>query len=217
DQTNAVLPNVAVTLTNKANQAKYEVRSDRTGHFEFVGLPDGEYALAAEEPGFAPFKDPVTIAGRDVERTIQFQLGSLTETIRVISGPSPWTPASPDRRAEYREHAQKQRQEILEHCAASGGSGAIGGNIKQPTKIVDVKPKYPEGLSAAKIGGTIVLEAVIGTDGTVTDLSVVSGAQPELDNAAMEAVRQWEFSTTFLNCTPVDVHMKVHVTFVAPQ
>jgi len=217
DQTNAVLPNVAVTLTNKANQAKYEVRSDRTGHFEFVGLPDGEYALAAEEPGFAPFKDPVTIAGRDVERTIQFQLGSLTETIRVTSGPSPWTPASPDRRAEYREHAQKQRQEILEHCAASGGSGGIGGNIKQPTKIVDVKPKYPEGLSAAKIGGTIVLEAVIGTDGTVTDLSVVSGAQPELDNAAMEAVRQWEFSTTFLNCTPVDVHMKVHVTFVAPQ
>jgi TonB family protein len=215
DQTNAVLPGVAVTLTNAGNSAKYEVRSDRTGHFEFVGLPDGDYALAAQEPGFAPFKDPVTIAGRNVERTIQLQLGSLMETIRVTSGPSPWPPSNPDKRAEYREYAQKQRREIMDRCAASGGSGAIGGNIKQPMKVVDVKPKYPERLSAAKVGGAIVLDAVIGTDGTVTDVSVVSGADPELDHAAIEAVRQWEFSTTFLNCTPVDVHMRVHVAFVA--
>jgi TonB family protein len=215
DQTNAVLPNVAVTLTNKSNGAKYEVRSDRTGHFEFVGLPDGDYALAAEEPGFAPFKDPVTIAGRNLDRTIQLQLGSLTETIRVTSGPSPSGAPNIDKRAEYREYAQKQRREIMDGCAASGGTGGIGGNIKQPTKVVDVKPRYPERLSAAKIGGAIVLDAVIGTDGTITDLSVVSGADPELDAAAMEAVRQWEFSTTFLNCTPVDVHMKVHVAFVA--
>ncbi|HMF98396.1 MAG TPA: M56 family metallopeptidase [Vicinamibacterales bacterium] len=215
DQTNAVLPNIAVTLTNPGNGAKYEVRSDRTGHFEFVGLPDGEYALAADEPGFAPFKDPVTIAGRNIDRTIQLQLGSLMETIRVTSGPSPWAPSSADKRAEYREAARKQRQEIMDRCAASGGTGAIGGNIKQPTKVVDVKPSYPERLSDAKIGGVIVLDAVIGTDGTVSDVNVISGADPELDSAAVEAVRQWEFSTTFLNCTPVDVHMKVHVNFVA--
>jgi TonB family protein len=215
DQTNAVLPNVAVTLTNKTSRAKHEVRSDRTGHFEFVGLPDGEYSLAAEEPGFAPFKDPVTITGRDIDRTVQLQLGSLMETIRVTSGPSPWGPPNLEKRAEYREYAQKQRREILERCAATGGGGAIGGNIKQPTKVVDVKPRYPERLSDAKIGGAIVLEAVIGTDGTVTDVSVVTGADPELDAAAIEAVRQWEFSTTFLNCTPVDVHMNVHVAFVA--
>jgi TonB family protein len=215
DQTNAVLPNVAVTLTNTSTAAKYEVRSDHTGHFEFVGLPDGEYALVAEEPGFAPFKDPVTIAGHNIDRTIQFQLGSLMETIRVTSGPSAPSRSDPDKRGEYRAYAQKQRQEILERCAASGGSGGIGGNIKQPMKVVDVRPRYPERLSDAKVGGTIVLEAVIGTDGTVTDLSVVTGADPELDAAAMEAVRQWEFSTTFLNCTPVEVHMKVHVAFVA--
>jgi TonB family protein len=146
---------------------------------------------------------------------VQLQLGSLTETIRVTSGPSPWAAPNLDKRAEYREYAQKQRREILERCAATGGGGAIGGNIKQPTKVVDVKPRYPERLSDAKVGGTIVLEAVIGTDGTVTDVSVVTGADPELDAAAIEAVRQWEFSTTFLNCTPVDVHMNVHVAFVA--
>jgi TonB family protein len=217
DQTNAVLPNVAVGLTNKLTGAKYEVRSDRNGHFEFVGLPDGDYAMAANELGFAPLKDAITIAGRDLDRTIQLQLGSLQETIRVTSGPSSSAPPNLDRRAEYRERAQTKRREILEQCAANGGGGPVGGNIKQPMKVVDVKPKYPERLSAAKIGGDVVLEAVIGTDGTVADVSVVTGADPELDAAAIEAVRQWEFSTTFLNCTPIDVHMKVNVTFVAAQ
>jgi TonB family protein len=217
DQTNAVLPNVAVGLTNKSTGAKYEVRSDRNGRFEFVGLPDGDYAMAANEPGFAPLKDAITVSGRDLDRTIQLQLGSLQETIRITSAPSASAPPNLQRRAEYRQRAQDERREILEKCSASGGGGGIGGNIKQPMKVVDVKPRYPERLSAAKVGGDIVLEAVIGTDGTVTDVSVVTGADPELDAAAIEAVRQWEFSTTFLNCTPVDVHMKVNVAFVAAQ
>ncbi len=215
DQTNAVLPNVAVGLANTVTGAKYEVRSDRNGRFEFVGLPDGEYTMAAYEPGFARLKDAITIVGRDLDRTIQLQLASLQETIRVTNGPSRSTSANVDARAEYRERAHNKRREIIEQCAAQGGGGPIGGNIKQPMKVVDVKPKYPERLSAAKVGGEVVLEAVIGTDGTVTEVSVVTGADPELDAAAMEAVRQWEFSTTFLNCTPVDVHMKVNVTFAA--
>jgi TonB family protein len=217
DQTNAVLPNAAVGLTNKLTGAKYEVRSDRNGHFEFVGLPDGDYTMAANEPGFAPLKDTIQISGRDLDHTIQLQVGSLQETIRVTSGPSPWGPPNLDKGAEYRERAQNKRREILEQCAANGGGGPVGGNIKQPMKVVDVKPKYPERLSAAKVGGNLVLEAVIGTDGTVTDVSVVTGADPELDAAAIEAVRQWEFSTTFLNCTPIDVHMKVNVAFVPAQ
>jgi TonB family protein len=173
--------------------------------------------MAANEPGFAPLKDTIQISGRDLDHTIQLQVGSLQETIRVTSGPSPWGPPNLDKGAEYRERAQNKRREILEQCAANGGGGPVGGNIKQPMKVVDVKPKYPERLSAAKVGGNLVLEAVIGTDGTVTDVSVVTGADPELDAAAIEAVRQWEFSTTFLNCTPIDVHMKVNVAFVPAQ
>jgi TonB family protein len=215
DQTNAVLPNVPVGLTNSLTGAKYEVRSDRNGHFEFVGLPDGDYAMASYAPGFTPLKDAITIAGRDLDRTIQLQLASLQETVRITSGPSRSASANVDARAEYRERAQNKRREILEQCAAQGGGGPVGGNIKQPMKIVDVKPTYPERLSAARLGGEVTLEAVIGTDGTVVDVSVVTGADPELDAAAIEAVRQWEFSTTFLNCTPVDVHMKVNVAFVA--
>jgi len=213
DQTNAYLPNVGVSLTNDATKAFYKVRTDSSGHFEFVGLPDGTYALAAEEPGFAPLSEAIVMAGHDIVRTIQLQIGSLHETI-TITGGAPAAPSDPIKREEYRQRAQERNQKATERCAANGGgAGGVGGNILQPWKVADFKPRYPESMQNAKIGGVVTLDAVIGTDGTVRDVRVVSGVHPELDNAAVEAVRQWEFSTTFLNCTPVEVHMGVTASF----
>ena len=87
DATNRTLPDARLVLTNAASQAKHEVRSDRTGHFEFVGLPPGDYALEVSIPGFATFKDTITIIGRNIDRTIEIQVGSLEETITVTSIP----------------------------------------------------------------------------------------------------------------------------------
>ena len=215
DQTNAYLPGVAVTLTNTVSYAEYKVRTDSSGHFEFVGLPDGEYRLATAEPGFAPLTEPITIAGRDLVRTIQLQLASLHETLTVTGGP-PAAPIDPAKRLEWRQQAQDRSRTATERCAASGASaGGVGGNILQPWKVADVKPKYPLDLQSANVGGVVTLDALIGTDGTVRDVRVVSGVNPELDNAAVEAVRQWEFSTTLLNCTPMELHMGVTANFVA--
>jgi hypothetical protein len=61
DPTNGVLPGVTLVLTNPQNQAKYEVRSDRTGRYEFVGVPAGDYLFEAKLPGFASFKGTLTI------------------------------------------------------------------------------------------------------------------------------------------------------------
>ena len=58
-----------------------------------------------------------------------------------------------------------------------------------------------------------MLEAVIGTDGRTQDVQVVKSPDPDLANAAVEAVRQWQFSATLLNCTPIDVRMQVTVNF----
>src|SRR6266576_1328244 len=90
---------------------------------------------------------------------------------------------------------------------SSGGAGAIGGNILQPTKIFDMRPKYPERAKEAHIGGVVTMETVIGTDGTVREVRVLQSPDPDIERAAVEAVRQWEFSTTMLNCTPVEVQM----------
>jgi TonB family protein len=59
------------------------------------------------------------------------------------------------------------------------------------------------------------MEALIGTDGTVREVHVISSPHPDLDRAATDAVRQWEFTPTILNCTPIEVRMNVTAAFVA--
>ena len=217
DQTNAFLPNVAVSLTSADRQTRHEVRTDRTGRFEFVGLPDGDYAIAAVQAGFANFSEPLTIAGRDVDRTIQLHVGSLHEMIVVTASGSAAKPYDPELRQKVRQWAEDKSREVSQRCSGGSAAGGVGGNILQPMKIADVKPRYPERLQAAGTGGLVTLEALIGTDGTVRDVRVVTSADPDLDRAAMDAVRQWEFSSTILNCTPVEVPMGITVKFVAKR
>jgi protein TonB len=82
-----------------------------------------------------------------------------------------------------------------------------------PLELVDGKPEYPENLKSAKVGGVVLMDAVIGTDGTIKDVQITKTPDPDLGTAAVEAVRQWQFSTTLLNCTPIDVRMRVTVNF----
>ena len=87
-----------------------------------------------------------------------------------------------------------------------------GGNIKEPRKIVDVTPSYPDVARAARVEGIVILEAVLGPDGLVRDVRVLR-SMPLLDEAAMTAVRQWRYTPTLLNGVPVPVVMTVTVSF----
>ena len=219
DETNGFLPDTKLVLTNAASQARHEVRSDRTGHFEFVGLPSGNYTVAVTQLGFATLTEPMAIVGRDLSRVIQLQLGSLQETITIAGGPGtpPPTPPDPDRAqkiAVRRQNAEERQKRATEHCAGAA-SGGLGGNILQPHKLVDVRPVYPEYLTSAGIAGTVEMEALVGTDGTVREVRVISSPHPDLERAAVDAVKAWEFTTTILNCTPVEVRMHVTANFVA--
>jgi len=88
----------------------------------------------------------------------------------------------------------------------------VGGDIKEPKKIVDAKPIYPEIAQRAKISGIVIIEATIGKDGTVRDAKVLR-SQPFLDQAALDAVKKWKFTPTLLNGVPVEVIMTVTVNF----
>jgi protein TonB len=88
----------------------------------------------------------------------------------------------------------------------------IGGLIREPRRIAYVSPVYPLIAQAVRLEGDVVLEAIIGTDGSVQDLRVVRSS-PLLDEAAVEAVRQWRYTPTLLNGTPVPVVMTVRVSF----
>ncbi len=88
----------------------------------------------------------------------------------------------------------------------------VGGHIKVPTKVRDVRPVYPPEAQTAGIQGVIILEATIGVDGRVSDAKVLRSI-PLLDEPAKDAVRQWEFAPTLLNGVPVPVIMTVTVNF----
>ena len=88
----------------------------------------------------------------------------------------------------------------------------VGGNISPPTKTRDVSPSYPEVARAARVQGVVILEATIGPTGTVTDVNVLRSV-PLLDDAAIAAVRQWQYTPTLLNGVPVPVIMTVTVNF----
>ncbi len=87
-----------------------------------------------------------------------------------------------------------------------------GGNIQPPRRIVNVAPVYPAIAQSARVEGTVEIEALIGEDGKVRNVKLLSG-KPLLNEAALTAVRQWVFSPTRLNGEPVAVIMTVTVVF----
>ena len=84
--------------------------------------------------------------------------------------------------------------------------------MQAPRKIVDVTPAYPGMARTARVEGVVILEAVIDAAGRVESVHVLRSI-PLLDQAAMDAVRQWKFTPTLLNGTPVPIVMTVTVNF----
>jgi TonB family protein len=96
--------------------------------------------------------------------------------------------------------------------ASLSGPVRVGGDIQEPRKIKDVNPVYPADALAARIQGVVILEAVIGPSGAVSDARVLRSI-PALDQAAVNAVRQWVYTPTLVNGAPVSVLMTVTVNF----
>ncbi len=88
----------------------------------------------------------------------------------------------------------------------------VSSGVAQGLLIHEVKPQYPPLARQARIQGTVVLQAVIGKDGKIQNLEVVSG-HPMLIQAALEAVKQWRYKPYYLNGEPVEVDTQVNINF----
>ena len=88
----------------------------------------------------------------------------------------------------------------------------VGGHIAVPIKIRDVRPVYPAMALTSRVSGTVMIEATIGVDGRVKNARVIKSIAL-LDQAALDAVKQWQFSPTRLNGVPIPVIMTVTVNF----
>jgi protein TonB len=109
---------------------------------------------------------------------------------------------------------------ILEPSAreapATPGRLHVGGEVKEPRKLKNVPPVYPDVASRAKVEGIVLLEIAIAPNGRVEDVRVLRSI-PLLDEAAVTAARQWLFSPTLLGGIPVHVAMTVSVRFSLTQ
>jgi TonB family protein len=88
----------------------------------------------------------------------------------------------------------------------------VGGAIREPRKIRNVSPAYPEMALQARVQGIVILETTIGPRGDVTAVRVLRGV-PLLDQSAIDAVKQWIYEPTLLNGVPVPVIMTVTVNY----
>lgn len=193
DPTGAVMPGVALTLEDE-QEFKWQATSDASGRFEFPPVRAGKYKLQAELPGFRPLRQDFELKNaRDWDRAITLQVGQLQETVSVSASRLPGSQLSP---------------------AAAPARVRVGGNVKAPTNVRRVNPVYPVSMREAGREGVVTIEATIGVDGLVTSARVLSAqVHPDFANAALQAVRQWEFTPTLLNASPVEVLMNVSVEF----
>ena len=99
-------------------------------------------------------------------------------------------------------------------CGEAAGNMPVrvGGNIHPPVKVAHHNPVYPPQAQQDRVEGIVILEATIDCNGDVADVQILRG-NSVLNEAAMDAVRQWKYQPTLLNGAPVPVRMTVTVTF----
>jgi len=190
DVSGAVVPGVLLLLNGDHNNQE-AARANAAGVYSFSGIPAGSYHLEVRAPGFAEFQKAVVLTAGSVQQMkITLGMGQVTETVEVVGkGPRPAATGTPQRIR-------------------------VGGNVQATKLLASINPVYPPGAEAAGVEGTVLLRAVISTEGNLLGLSLMSSAvDAELAKAAMDAVRQWRYQPTLLNGAPVEVVTTIAVTF----
>jgi TonB family protein len=191
DPSGGTVPQATVTVTKSDGAVKEATRSDDVGHWAFAALPAGRYSIEIARPGFRLFRKTSDVPATSSVMTI-LEVGAVSESLDVV-GKRPQFPPPPS----------SGRQRIR-----------VGGNV-QATKLVNmVRPVYPDSAQQRGVEGTVLLRAVIFTDGTLGSLEVVNKqVDADLAAAATDAVRQWRYEPTLLNGQPVEVVTTITVNF----
>jgi TonB family protein len=197
DPSGAAVPNATIIATNTAGHNKEITKSGDDGQYSFTGIPDGHYLLEVLARGFAVLqKNNVAVsAGDDQALDLALAPGSVKETIDVVAKGVKPPPAN-----------------------AATGSVRIGGNV-QPLKLIrQVKPVYPAGALARGAEGSVLLRAVVAMNGKLLSIKPLNTTvDPDLVQAAVDAVEQWEYQPTLLNGKPVEIVTDITVNFNISQ
>lgn len=188
-----------VRLTAINADAVFETRTDGSGQFQMGDVPAGDYLLSARAMGFSGRRQRVHLARGGMSINLRMAVGTLRETITVRGGGNDGDGA--------RGKSSARVTPKVPTCTSAGGQ------ITPPMKIHDVRPRYRQAWASAGIEGQVQMQTRIDVDGKVQAVEVVSPGNAELEDEAIAAVSQWEFTPTYLNCAPIDVRMFVTVSF----
>lgn len=140
----------------------------------------------------------VEVVAGDTHRVVRPGSNSLHVDLQPGTAPQPATEAS------NAETAAKVTNNAAEHVRMSANATAV---VTSP-----VKPNYPLLARQMKVQGSVILQALIGKDGTIQNLRVLSGPRI-LASAAEDAVRQWHFKPHFEGTEAVETQAKITVNF----
>ena len=191
DASGATVPGATVEILNADTGQTQTTTSGPAGNYSFANLPAGRYTLMVSNPGFALYaRKNVAVRGT---LDVILSIGSVTESVTVSGRGPAAAPALTPHRIK------------------------VGGNVQAARALHAPKPIYPASAESAGIQGTVLMRAIISTDGSTMGLTVLSSPDPLLADAAMESVRQWRYLPTLLNGQPVEVVTTISVNFRLDQ
>lgn len=148
----------------------------------------------------------LTIANVFPNETVEFSFS-------IMSTPGALVPVEKTKREVFQEMCFSVPQsKAAPTSALSATPVRVTGDIKPPTKTKDVRPAYPRLARLARAKGVVVLDVTIDPSGKVHE-PIVLQSIPMFDEAAIDAVAQWEYTPTLMNGVAVPVIMTVPVSF----
>jgi protein TonB len=175
--------------------------------------------LAAAVIRYGPEGRPRNISLFESQMTPNCQEASRTLLLSVLAPPGDTSPSAVvvvPMSPEVLACGEDQGAAAGAKRPDQGEAARIGGPIREPKKLVNVPPIYPEAARQARVSGIVILETVLSPSGCMTDMKVLEGI-PMLNAAAMSAVAHWRYTPTLLDGRPVPVIMTITVNFRLSQ
>jgi TonB family protein len=192
DASHAAVTGASVYMKNLSGRNTEITRTNRAGEYAFSALPEGRYQMEVKARGFEVYRVDVAVSsGMSAVQNVVLNVGKGSETMDIVGkSPNP----KPAESSPARVNA--------------------GGEVQAMKLVHMVRPLYPDHLKAQGIEGSVLLKAVVGTDGKVLSLETQNiQVHEELVKAAKEAVSQWRYEPTQLNGEPVEVIVSVELNF----
>jgi TonB family protein len=137
-------------------------------------------------------------------RTVAIAITAMMNNVTVLSSHVEKLEGMAPTGADFLPGTGLKKIQNTVHISSEEARGAL---------LNDVEPRYPAGASARHATGTVGMHALIGSDGHIYKLRLISVPDPELAIAALAAVRQWTFKPFLLNGEPVAIDTKIEMNF----